>query len=190
MTKNLSSQKISFMDLEMLCWPDGKCPLGQSKYIIQVGICEIDSYDLKITRTANYYIRPNYKDFEVSEYCTNLTGITKELLLKEGRRFSDVMNTIRNEFSPRGKVSYAWGSDNDAIIEQCLKDNIENPWGNTGIWDLGVIFRSNYSIKKKLTLANALKYLHLTFEGKPHSAVTDAINLGRLHIEMIRKIRG
>lgn len=190
MTKNLSSQKISFIDLEMLCWPDGFCPEGQMKHITQIGICEIDSFNLTISRTANYYIRPNYKDFEVSEYCTNLTGITKELLLTEGHYLSEALNTIKNEFSPRQKITYAWGSDNDAIIDHCKKYNIDNPWGTTGIWDMGVIFRSSYSIKKKLTLEKALNHVNLKFEGKPHSALTDAINLGRLHIEMIRKIRG
>lgn len=190
MTKNLSSKKISFIDLEMLCWPDGFCPEGQNKHITQIGICEIDSFELQITRTANYYIRPNYKNFDVSEYCTNLTGITKELLISEGHFFNETLKTIQNEFSPRGQVTYAWGSDNDAIITHCKNYRIDNPWGTTGIWDLGVIFRSNYSIKKKLTLENALKHVNLNFEGKPHSAITDAINLARLHIEMLRKIRG
>jgi inhibitor of KinA sporulation pathway (predicted exonuclease) len=190
MSQNLTSQKIAYIDLEMLCWPNGECPANQTKHITQIGLVEIDTISLTVSRTANYYIRPENKNFEVSEYCTNLTKITKELLIKDGRRFPDVMNTIRNEFSPRNKVTFAWGSDNDPIVEHCNLYKCDNPWGSTGIWDLGVIFRSTYAIKPKLTLSKALKYLNVPFEGTPHNALYDAWSLAKLHIEMLRRIRG
>jgi inhibitor of KinA sporulation pathway (predicted exonuclease) len=186
---NLSSSKIQYIDLELQCWENGKCPIGQSKHIIQIGLVEIDSAKLKITREERYYIKPNYKNFEISNYCTTLTGITREKILSSGKKFNEVMNTIKNEFSPRKKVTYAWGLDNLDIISHCKKYACINPWEYTGIWDLGTIFQSTYSIKRKLTLQHAITHMNLTFIGRPHDGLIDAINLANLHCEMIRRMR-
>jgi len=150
MSQKLSSTKIQYMDLEMQCWEDGITPANQTNHIIQIGIVEVDAEKLIISRQENYYIRPDNKNFEITEYCTNLTGITKKQLLSEGRKYSEVMQTIKNELSPRNKVSYSWGSDNEAIKEHCKNYNCHNPWQNTGIWDLGIIFQSTFLLKKKL----------------------------------------
>jgi len=189
MSQKLSSTKIQYMDLEMQCWEDGNCPIDQTNHIIQIGLVEVDATDLVIIRQENYYIRPKNKNFDISNYCTNLTGITKEKIISEGRRFSDVMQTIKNEFSPRNKVSYSWGSDNDAIISHCKDYNCYNPWQNTGIWDLGIIFQSTFLLKRKLALGKALEFLNVPFNGTPHNAVWDAASLADLHIEMMKRLR-
>lgn len=186
---SLSSSKIQYIDLELQCWEDGKCPIGQTKHIIQIGLVEIDSTTLQITRKENYYIKPNNKNFEISKYCTNLTGITQEVIASKGKKFNEVMNTIRNNFSPRKKVTYAWGLDNYDIINHCKQYSCENPWEYTGIWDLGTIFQSSYSIKRKLTLEKAINHMNLTFIGRPHDGLIDAVNLANLHCEMIRRMR-
>lgn len=190
MSQKLSSTKIQYMDLEMQCWEDGITPENQTNHIIQVGLVEVDANTLTISRKENYYIKPTNKNFDITPYCTNLTGITTELLLKEGRRFNEVMSTIKNEYSPRNKVSYSWGNDNDAIREHCKNYNCNNPWANTGIWDLGIIFQSTFLLKKKLTLSKALEFLNIPFNGTPHNALWDAASLADLHIEMMKRLRG
>lgn len=178
-----------FMDCEMLCWPDKILPAGQSFDIIQIGIVEVDILDLKITREANYYIRPKNKKFEVSPYCVDLTRITKDKLISKGRPFKDICNVIAKDFGTKNKITYAWGDDNTAFKNECLANDAINPWENTGIWDMGSIFRGNFNIKSKMSLSRALEYLNIPFVGEPHCALNDARALAHLHIETIKRIR-
>jgi inhibitor of KinA sporulation pathway (predicted exonuclease) len=181
--------KIQFMDCEMLCWPDGTVPHGQTNHIIQIGAVEVDSETLKITRSKSYFIRPQSKHFEVSKYCTDLTGITRSRIIDEGHYFPEVMRTIKKEFAPQTKVTYAWGSDYEPIAEHCTKYSCSNPWAMNGIWDFGIIWRSAYNHKHKMPLADALESVGLKFKGRAHDAENDARALADLHNEMLITIR-
>lgn len=185
----LESRKTQFIDCEMLCWPNKQIPEGQSNHIIQIGIVEVDAINFTITRSQGYYVRPKNKNFDVSEYCTNLTGITKETLLSKGKYFPEIMKTIQKEFGTRNRVTYAWGNDHEPIRAQCLLHGCENPWSETGIWDFGVLFRQAFCLKTKLPLSKALERVNLPFPGKAHDAVNDATALANLHIEMMNRIR-
>ena len=183
------SRRTQFIDCEMLCWPNKQIPSGQSNHIIQIGIVEVDADNFDITRKQRYYVRPKNKNFEVSEYCTILTGITKETILDEGKYFPEIMRTIKKEFSPRHKVTFAWGNDHEPIRDQCNQHICDNPWAETGIWDFGTVFRTAFNLKTKMPLAKALEKLNLEFPGKPHDALNDAMALANLHIEMMSRIR-
>lgn len=188
--QELRHNKILFLDLELLCWPDKIIPPLQQQHIIQIGLVQVDAVDLQITQRRGWYVRPNYKDYEVSEYCTNLTGITADILKEQGKPLPEVLNSIKKVMSPRNCVTYCWGEDNKPIQEHCQQYGIENPWEQTSIWDFGVFFRSAMNIKHRLPLANALEKLNLPFPGTAHDAVNDAAAVAALHIEMMKKIRG
>lgn len=181
--------KIQFLDCEMLCWENGSNPQGQTKHIIQIGIVEVETETLKITRSKSYFIRPQSKHFEVSSYCTELTGITRSKIIDEGHYFPEVMRTIKKEFAPQTKITYAWGSDFDPIAEHCAKYVCPNPWVTNGIFDFGVIWRCVYNQKHKLPLAEALHSVGLKFRGRAHNAENDANALADLHNEMVITVR-
>ena len=186
---NIHYDKALFLDLELTCWGPGiDPPFGMKSEIIQVGIVETDLVDLKITRDAVYYVKPN--NYEISDFCTSLTGITAQDIKLKGRPFYEICNRITKDFGPKNKITYAWGSDNDCIVETCDRVHIKNPWGKMGIWDLGLIFRSSFLLKRRFNLEYALEYLGLDFEGKAHDAKVDARNTARLHLEMVRRMRG
>ena len=186
--KQISEKKIQFIDLELLCWEPSIVPSGQSKHIIQIGLVEIDAIQLDILRKQSYFVRPNFA-FEVSKFCTDLTGITQEQLIKKGRPFPEVIRSIQKNWGTSGKVTYAWGDDNEPIREHCTLYNIPNPWAHTGIWDFGVFFRSAHKLQRRLPLTKALEHLKLTFEGRAHDALTDATNLAILHNQMMTNFR-
>jgi inhibitor of KinA sporulation pathway (predicted exonuclease) len=184
--------KTQFIDLELLCWPDGITPQGQTNHIIQIGIVEVETENLKISRTKNYYVRPQDRNFEVSDYCTQLTGITRSKIIDEGRYFPEVMRTIKKEFAPQTKLTYAWGSDYEPIAKHCsdyYESDVSNPWAANGIWDFGLIFRIAFGHTKKMPLIDALESLGLTFEGRQHDAENDARALAHLHNEMMKRLR-
>lgn len=173
----------------MLCWAEGGSPQGQSNHIIQIGLVEVATETLAVTRSKSYYIRPQNREFEVSDYCTDLTGITRSTIIDFGRYFPEVMKTIQKEFAPQNKITYAWGSDFEPIAKHCDLYSSSNPWITTGILDFGVFFRSAYNIKNKLPLIDALAHVGLPFEGRQHNAEFDALALAHLHNETIRRIR-
>ena len=189
MSSEISTKKIQFIDLEMLCWPDGIVPPGQSNDIIQLGLVEINVDTLDIAREKRYYIRPPNKNFEVSEYCETLTGISREQLIKQGRSFNDVMRSIVKEYAPSRKITYAWGADHFPINEHCKRYQCANPWDQIGIWDFGAIFQTSFCLKNKMTLAKALEHMGLEFLDRPHDALNDARNLARLHCATVKQLR-
>lgn len=175
-----------YIDLEQACWM-GRPPEGLDNNIIQIGIAEADLINLKVTRTKRYYVRP--RKFEINWYCTKLTGITHDDIIKQGRPLGEVMSSIQREFGPKNKMCFAWGRDDEDIQQECLTHSIANPFGNT-IIDLGVMFRGSFLMKNNMKLHHALEFLGLAFEGRAHDAMVDATNTARLHIEMIRLLRG
>jgi len=188
-SKKSKHSKTQFLDLEMLCWPNKVLPVGQTQHIIQIGIVEIDNETLNITKRHSYYVRPNNPKFEVSEYCTKLTSITRDIIIQKGRPFPEVLRSIEKEFHPSTKISYAWGQDNDVLRSHCEQYSVENPWEKTSIWDFGVFFRSAYNIRQKLSLSKAIQLANLEFPGQAHDAVIDAEAVALLHINMMKKIR-
>lgn len=174
----------------MLCWSDGRKSDGLQNHIIQIGIVEVDALAQtpKITREESLLIRPIDKNFEVSDYCTELTGITRAQLISKGRYFPDVMRSIKKSWAPQNKMTQAWGSDFEPIASHCTEYSVPNPWVD-GISDFGMIYRAAYGFKHKTSLEQALYTSGLTFQGKPHDALNDAKNLAFLAIDMMGDLR-
>jgi inhibitor of KinA sporulation pathway (predicted exonuclease) len=181
--------KVQFIDTEMLCWENGSSPQGQTNHIIQFGLVEVNTETLAVSRSKSYYVRPQSKHFEVSDYCTKLTGITRSKIIDEGRYFPEVMRTIQKEFAPQNKITYAWGSDFDPIAVHCVNYNSSNPWAVSGIIDFGILWRIAYNEKHKLPLNVALQTVGLEFKGRQHDALNDAKALADLHNNMLQTIR-
>lgn len=182
---DLHYARTLYIDVEQCCW-EGPAPDGLANDIIQIGLVEVDTLALAIRRSRSYMVRP--KKFEISTYCTNLTGITFEQVKQEGRPLNEITNNIIKEFGPKNKMCFAWGDDDSIIRQNCIDVNASNPFGRT-IIDLGIMFRSTYLLKHNMALKNALQYLHIPFEGRAHDALVDASNLARLHCEMLRLTR-
>ena len=87
--------KVYFMDLEFLCDEDYAY---EDEIIAICLLAEDESYEL------TSLVRPYGDDFEVSEYCTNLTGISKEDLVSKPL-FSDLLFIKLNYHIDADKLS-------------------------------------------------------------------------------------
>src|ERR1700722_19196908 len=96
-----------YIDVEQTCWA-GPPPPGMRQEIIEIGIVEMDLQTLEITRESAHFVRP--RRWEISDRCTELTGITRDDI-KDARPFSEVIATVTREFSPARTLSCAWGND-------------------------------------------------------------------------------
>ena len=173
-----------YFDFEYTCW-DGPTPDDMVSETIQMGVVEADTKTLEITRMGRYYVRP--VESEVSEFCTSLTGITREKLRKEGRPLREAVASMAKVFGPRSKVAYTWGSDGLAF-EQIAKV----PGGHLFFpqkVDLGTQYRIEYGLDRNVSLLEALKLLGNETDGRAHDAQIDAMNVAALHLIQIEQRR-
>lgn len=182
MIKRLNTDNLVIFDLEMCCWDDGRTP--NTGEIIEIGICQINTKSLTITKTAQYYVKP--ESDEISEFCTELTGITPKKVHKQGRPLKEVMASVHKNFGSSGKVFMAWGQDNEILNEELKQKNIEFCMGD--YHNAAMMFRMLTGFRN-ISQLNAMKEFGLEFEGNQHSGVDDAKNLARLIIELMKKVR-
>ncbi len=71
--------KIIVVDVESTCWM-GEPPIGQMNEIIEVGVSTIETSNLSIIGKDSYIIKPRFS--KISDFCTELTGITDTMLRK------------------------------------------------------------------------------------------------------------
>lgn len=170
----MTSNKIIVIDLEATCWDNATPEQLSTSEIIEIGICLYANG--VISKKQNIYIRPTLS--EISEYCTNLTGITPEIVKSRGIRFDFALNRLKKEYPICSAPWCSWGDDKTHLISSCQYFGIEYPF-STHI-DLSTIFRVLFGLKKNISVEAALKLLGLQFEGKPHSAGDDAYNAARI----------
>jgi len=166
------------MDLEMTCW-DEQPPRGMWPDIIQV-----NTETLNVGRQAVHYVRPRHST--ISAYCTALTGITQEIIQRQGRPFQEVMATIARKFGFRSKACFTWGDDEAAIESACTVTNVASPFN---LIDLSFLFRLEIGARSAISLPDGLRIMRQEFQGVQHDALTDARNTARLHIAMLRQRR-
>lgn len=177
--------KALFVDCEMTCWENGVPPEGMRQEIISIGVIEIHTAPQTIIREAEYFIKP--KDSMLSDFCTELTGITPEILKQKGRPFPEVMRTLAKNFGSN-KLWMAWGGDRDVLLNEAEHHGTEMPFSRDYI-NLSALFGIMLGTEEKLSLDKALQRFDLQFEGRRHGALVDARNLAYLWLEASRMLR-
>jgi len=171
--------KIIVIDLEATCWePKWSKPKGESSEIIEIGVCFLDMRTGERKDKTSYYIRPTRST--VSKFCTQLTGITPELLKEKGIPFGDAINKLRKEFGPSQRTWASWGAyDKKELEKNCEHHGIEYPMGVNHI-NAKNSWAFKHGLSKELGLKRALDQVGMKFEGKQHSGADDAWNIAKL----------
>lgn len=171
--------KVVCYDLEMCCWDERTSRIGE---IIEVGVAEIDLRKQKITRRAQYYVKPE-KD-RVSDFCTELTGITQRVVDKQGRPLSDVLKTVVKNFGGSQKIYGSWGRDDLVIFNECNAKGIEQPFKEH--LNIAMLYRMQGRVKnKRCSMLKAMENEAIEFEGRQHSGYVDAYNLAKLSLKIL-----
>lgn len=74
--------KIIIIDVESTCW-EGANPVGMESDIIEIGVCLLDIQTGEITDNRGILIKPERST--ISSFCTALTTITPEMVVKDGK---------------------------------------------------------------------------------------------------------
>ena len=170
-------RKVYCYDLEMCCW-EGK-PAGE---IIEFSLVEIDLGNLKVTREAEYMVKP--ENDEISDFCIELTGHSRRKIYRQGRPLNDVIETIVNKYG-KNKPYVAWGRDAEVLQKECAQKGIELPFEN--LINFAVYFNMMHASKRKLGQDDAMKMYGVPWEGRAHSGLVDSRNLAGLVLAMRRQ---
>ena len=133
------------------------------------------------------YVRAKNK---IGSYVTNLTGITEELLAKEGVSFYKAMNELRNYCGSAFKKStfITFGNHDMRILNQSCSYNLDLPKNEVSqiqhhyfdfILLIGEFIRDIHG--NPLSLLNYCKLFGIPEEGEAHSPDADALNLAHLY---------
>lgn len=184
--KKFNLKEIIFVDLEMACWENTK-PENAKHEITEIGIVKVNNISNKITDIAQYYIKNEYD--EITEYNTNLTGITQEILDNKGIPFSKACKLIKTRFGTLNKTWFAWGcGDFNRMQADCILKNTENPMSNNYI-NFAEIYALNKSISRNISLKKASIENDIFYRGNAHSAVVDALVTAELYLSFIKNIK-
>lgn len=165
--------KILLLDLELTCWADGTAPVGEFPEVIQIGTCLYDIERGERMNRMSLLVKPVHST--VSQYCTDLTGITPIALKKHGITLEHAARRLLN----LGLKRYAWASfglGDRLRLEQDM-GHLENYPLNDHHYDLSTLGAMVLGSTKKIGQAAMLQAFGLASEGRQHDASWDAWNL-------------
>lgn len=163
--------RIFIYDLEATCFHDKTKPTE----IIEIGIVPLDLLTMEVREDISFSSLIINRKTEVSDFCTELTGITQQMIKEKGKDFADVCNTISKYYSQK-YPSASWGNyDLVKLTSQCKEYSIPTPFGKTH-YNLKNLYAILTGDRNEKGLTNALKERKMEFKGKQHSALDDAIN--------------
>lgn len=172
------ADKIIVIDLEATCWGNDVPPEGSRTDILAVGICTLQVETGEITDKTLWYVIPERS--EISDFCTELTGITPELIREQGLTLSEVCERIRTLYEPEKRMWAGYGSfDRIQLESQCREMNIPFPMGDTYL-NIMPLFCAKQKVPGMRGLRRALRMLNEPFEGVQHNAADDAYNAAKV----------
>lgn len=177
--------RILVVDFELTCWEKDQ-PEGEVSEIIEIGLSEVDIETLTIKKTDSYLVLPEYST--ISEYCSNLTGITTQRMKKQGRALSEVSNALKKNWGSASKAWMAWGNDREAILLDCIRKKIENPFSEA-FHNIGQQFTMMSGSTTSIGLNKAFEIMDMQRTGTAHTAGGDAQDTAILWINWNQRMR-
>ncbi len=172
-----TTDKILVIDLEATCW-QGVQPKDQVSEIIEIGICMLDINSGTISDNKGILVKPTKS--KVSQFCTELTTITQDMLDNQGISFAEACSLLRIDYNAS---QYTWASygayDKKMIKSQCQIRGIDYPLSQNHI-NVKELFTEVKGLKKKVGMKGALHILGLPLEGTHHRGVDDANNIAKI----------
>lgn len=176
---------IYVIDIESSCWNRNDPDEGVNE-IIEVGSTVIDMKEKRILPWKSFYIKPIKS--KISPFCTKLTGITQEIVDREGVGFDFACRSL--DEATHGITWASWGDyDRETFKDQCGRENIPYPFGKTHI-NIKNVFALTNGLKKEVSIPDALEILDLKFTGSYHRGGPDSFNAAKVLVSGVFKWEG
>lgn len=169
-------------DLEFTSW-EGSLQRNWSgenehREIIQIGAIRVRSETLKETDSFLEYVRPILNP-QLSDFITELTGITQEDIEARGVSFPDAL--ARFVAFVGTTPAYCWGRDTEVFLENCALNAIEFPIPLTQCADLRPLVREQFAAAgvhiEEYTSGTLIQALSTSPTRRAHDALNDMRNL-------------
>lgn len=176
-------ENVVIFDLEATCEAREKA-VNYDNELIEIGAVKVDSEG--IVDSLDIYVKPSRT--VVTEFCTELTGITSDKLDQEGISYEEALNKFK-DFCKGSEQILSWGYYDRKQIEKDSKING---------YELGNLFKNHESLKhehgklvgkRAMGVQKALKKHGLTFKGHHHNGYDDAVNIASIYKEVQKLLK-
>lgn len=166
--------QIVVIDLEATCWEGNKPPAGQEREIIEIGLCMLDVISGERLEKRSILVKPERSS--VSEFCTQLTTLTQEQLMREGVSFKKACSILKKEYLTEERLWASYGDyDRNKFEKQCRLYNVSYPFGPRHL-NIKSLFGIFNGLPREIGLEKAMERLGLPMEGTHHRGHDDAWN--------------
>ncbi|MFI6638670.1 exonuclease domain-containing protein [Streptomyces sp. NPDC050504] len=172
---------LNVVDVEATCWA-GQPPPGQVHEIIEIGLCVVDLAAGERLARHRILVRPARS--AVSGFCTELTGLTQSEV-DTGVSFAEACAILAREHRAGRWPWASWGDyDRKQFTAQCGRGGPPYPFSGRHT-NAKAAFTESYGLRKRPGMAQALRVAGLPLEGRHHSGVDDAWNIGALVLDVL-----
>ncbi|RKO90905.1 hypothetical protein BDK51DRAFT_31388 [Blyttiomyces helicus] len=165
--------------------------------IIELSWAVVSVHERVIVYQSQSYVKP--ENTEVTPFCTQLTGITKEILDEKGDTLRKAVDTLTNFIQTHPQSAFCLITHGEwdlryQLTRECREKGIPLPPY------LGVYFDCVQEVNRVLsvvagvprtvgssTLLGLSKALNIQHEGRVHSGIDDALTVARITIALLAK---
>jgi inhibitor of KinA sporulation pathway (predicted exonuclease) len=169
---------INVVDIEATCWARDD-PDRHVSDIIEIGLTTVDLTAGE--RLAKHKILVKPERSTVSEFCTQLTGLTQEEV-DGGVSLAEACDLLATEHKAADRPWASWGDyDRHQFLRQCEATGVAYPFGETHVNAKTVfsrLHRGRHGMKAALELAD------LPLEGRHHDGADDSWNVAALVLHL------
>ncbi|MFE3164129.1 exonuclease domain-containing protein [Streptomyces sp. NPDC059224] len=171
---------VNVVDVEATCWA-GSPPPGEVSEIIEIGLTVVDLAAGE--RLARHRIVVRAARSTVSEFCTELTGLTQHEA-DRGVTFAEACRLLAAEHGAGARPWISWGDyDRNQFTRQCRTTRTPYPFGRHHT-NAKAVFTEAYGLRKRPGMAEALRVAGLRLEGRHHRGEDDAWNIAALVLHL------
>jgi inhibitor of KinA sporulation pathway (predicted exonuclease) len=173
------------IDVESTCWnnlPPNKFPDTRNE-IIEIGLTSIElKPTYRILESRSILVKP--VETEISEFCTELTTITSEMINRSGIKFEDAINILKSEYKSHRQIFASWGeSDRKSFEKNCKWNNVSYPFSNLHL-NVKTLFAAKFGYCGNLN--RCCDDLGIEFVGTHHRGVDDSFNTAKILLSLLK----
>lgn len=177
--------EILVVDIESTCW-DASENSKESRIseIIEIGVTVYNFKDDAFIKNDSIYVKPQVST--ISEFCTNLTGITQELLDNKGVSFTEALDILKKKYLSKKRYWASYGNyDRKMFEKQCRRLCLEYPFHDTH-FNVKSMFRLLMGLNEEVGMPDALDRLNLPLTGRHHNGGDDSYNITCILRELLQ----
>ena len=179
---------LLLIDLECTCNDDPPLPKGESE-IIEIGMVlgPLAPQGFTVIDELQLYVQPTIHP-TLTRFCTELTGIAQETI-NQAPLLKAALSQLTGFLEKHSPIAWgSWGKFDARQFEvEAANKSLPNPLASMPHHNIKQLFARKRG--HRVGLARAVQLSGLRFQGRHHSGLDDARNIGRLidHDDLLRE---